>query len=456
MHYLARLNAARQQNLTAMRGILDVAGAANRDLTAEEQAEFERLEAATNTLDGQIAREESVNRRMAAAATAVGAPVAPAAPAPGVSVQVASNEQPGTTVARITQALIRGGGNLQAAASFASHAWGAGFGDIVASLPSVGGWDNGPGAAMNTTVGSAGGFLIDTQYSSDFIELLRPRVAVRTMGAIPVPMVGGNLTMRKAATGTTAGYFGEGSNIPTTGMTVGQVTLAAKNLGALVPISNDLLQTASISVDRMVRNDLVSGISTREDQQFLRGVGSALAPAGLLNLALVGNKFDATDLAPLAGDKPAIIQAIDADLNKARLKLIAGLVPMENCGYIISARLYLFLEGLRDAHGNKAYPEIKDGKIGIYPFVYSTSVPDNLGAGTNESEIYFADFSQVLVGETLNVAIAVSSEAAYDDGGGMKSSFQANETLVRIMLKHDLDLRHDPAVAVIQKVKWGA
>src|SRR3546814_7122383 len=92
------------------------------------------------------------------------------------------------------------------------------------------------------------------------------------------------------------------------------------------------------------------------------------------------------------------------DLGKLRLAVLTANIPMTQCGYIMSPRTLLFLENLRDGNGNKAFPEVAEGRLGIYPIGVTTSVPDNLGAGTNESEIYFGDFAQFQIGDKIGRA----------------------------------------------------
>src|SRR3546814_17075123 len=69
--------------------------------------------------------------------------------------------------------------------------------------------------------------------------------------------------------------------------------MSAKRLTALVPITNQLIRRASMNVQMMIRDDLVEGVAVKEDQQFLRGVGSATAPTGLRHLIAPGNVLPA-------------------------------------------------------------------------------------------------------------------------------------------------------------------
>lgn len=432
-----RITALKQRLAAAldeMDGILATAQADNdRDLTTEEAQAFDALKAESEKLQASVAREQDLLDRKAVAAKPVTIPQGNA-PAGTIPAQAAQPLEPGMQFARIVTAMAATGMDQRAAAHFAEQTWGTAQGQIVAN--------------MEQSTNTKGGFLVDTAYSRDFIDILRPRVVIRSLGAVSVPMPDGNLTMRKKTAGTSAGYIGERVAFPTTDVTVDQITMSAKKLAALVPITNQLIRRASIGVEAMVRDDLVEAVALKEDQQFLRGAGSATAPKGLLNLVAAPNKIDANATVDLA--------SVTTDLGKLRLAVLNANVPMTRCGWIMSPRTKIFLETLRDGNGNIAFPSVASGTLYGYPIGVTTSVPDNLGAGTNESEIYFGDFAQFLIGDTMSVTIAASDVAAYDDGGTIRAAFSNDETVIRIIEEHDTQVRYDTAFAVLQKVTWGA
>lgn len=426
--------------VASMDGILAAAANDNgRDLTAEEQTDFDAKAGEAKGLQAKIAQEEQLLALKASAAAPVNLPNGTGAGAgspgqPGtVPAAVAEKPEPGAMVGRVAIAIAATGGRDQREmAAHAASVWGDQTGQIVAN--------------MEQSTNTKGGYLVDTAYSRDFIGLLRPRVVIRSMGARSVPMPDGNLTMRKQTGSTTAGYVGERTPAPTTGLTVGTLSMSAKTLRALVPITNQLIRRASYGVDGMVRDDLVTSAAIKEDQQFLRGQGSDETPTGLRSLILAGNVL-------VAQANPDLVK-VTSDLGRLRLKVINANVPMSKCGYIMSPTTAMFLENLRDGNGNKAYPEVAEGKLGIYPIGITTSVPDNLGAGANESEIYFGDFEQFLIGDTYQVTLAASTEAAYVEDGEVKSAFAQDETLIRLIEEHDTELRHDSAFAVLTAVIW--
>jgi HK97 family phage major capsid protein len=419
--------------VASMDGILE--GAANdndRDLTAEEKAEFDKQEAAAKDLQAKIAREEQLLALKASAA----APVTVPGGGNGGTVAATVKEklEPGVMMGRIATSLAATVGQDQrATAAHAAAIFGNETGQIVAN--------------MEQSTNTKGGYLVDTAYSRDFIELLRPRVVIRQLGARSVPMPDGNLTMRKKTSGTSASYVGERVPAPTTGLTVGQLSMTAKTLMALVPITNRLIRRASFGVDALVRDDLLESTAVKEDQQFLRGVASATAPSGFRYLIHGDNVLTMTA-------NPSLV-TVTSDLARLTLAVQNSNVPMTKCGWIMSPRVKEFLANLRDGNGNIVYPSIEaSGTLKGYPIGVTTSVPDNLGAGTNESELYFGDFSQFLIGDTYQVTLAASTEAAYEDNGTMRSAFSNDETVIRLIEEHDTQIRHDKAGSVLTGVTW--
>ncbi len=156
--------------------------------------------------------------------------------------------------------------------------------------------------ALTTTTPAGGAILIPDRFMPDIIELLRPNSVVRASGAISVPMPGGNLTIPKLAGGAAVGYIGSDDEIPATEQTFGDLSLTAKKLAALVPISNDLIKYAGVnpSVDKIVVGDLTSALGTREDQAFIRDDGTGNLPKGLRFWAPAGNLIPANATVNLA------------------------------------------------------------------------------------------------------------------------------------------------------------
>ena len=116
----------------------------------------------------------------------------------------------------------------------------------------------------------------------------------------------------------------------------------------------------------------------------------------------------------------------------------------------------MFLTNLRDGNGNKVYPEMGDNMLRKKPVHITTEIPDNLGDGGIASEIMLVHPGHVMVGEHMGIEIAMSTEAAYKDASGtMQAAFSRDETLMRMIMQHDIGLRHLAALSILTGVTWG-
>lgn len=338
----------------------------------------------------------------------------------------------GLITAQIVRALAAAKGDPERAAAFAKKTWG----------------DEAVVKALSAGTGSAGGYLVPPEYSTDLIELLRPQAAVRRLGATVLPMDTGTLNIPKLAGGGSANYIGENTNIPKTEPTFGQITLTWKKLAALVPISNDLLRFSSPAADAIVRDDLVAAMALREDLAFIRDDGTTNKPKGLLSWAPAGNKFAANATVNLAN--------VTTDLGRAVLLLKKADVRFIRPGWIMSPRTEFYLLTVRDANGNFAFrQEMLAGRLFGYPYAVSTQIPENLGTNTNETEVYLVDFADAVIGEASQLIIDASTEAAYHDGTNVVAAYSLDQTVIRVIAQHDFAMRHPESVAVIQAVTWG-
>ena len=85
----------------------------------------------------------------------------------------------------------------------------------------------------------------------------------------------------------------------------------------------------------------------------------------------------------------------------------------------------------------------------------AASIPVNLGAGTNQTEIYFADWNDVVIGEQDNMTIDFSREATYVDAAGeLVSAFARNQSLIRLVGNHDVGFRHPEGLVLGTAVTW--
>lgn len=399
----------------------------NADAIAAAQAEFEAAQASFDKLDAQVKRGEAAEQ---AAATAAAAPAPIVASAAGAVPATPKNaEQRGAEAGIMVGALLYAGGNKDRA---------------VAKLDADG--HSGLSAALSTATDAAGGVTLPRPTSQILIDLLRPRVVVRAAGATVHDMPAGTLRNAKLLTGATATYEAENAPIPTSEPTFEPVDESFKKLTSLVPVSNSLLRYSSMSMGMTVRDLLLQGMAQREDLAFIRGDGSGNTPTGIL-----GFKLAAHSQAAVANGAAAV----EAALRKMVSDIDDDNVPMTSPGWIMRASVKHFLGGLREGvGGNKIYPSIDDsGTLKGYPIYTTSQIPNNLGSGS-DSEIYFVDFAQMMIGDAMDIQISTSTEAAYVDGGTTYSAFQRDQTLMRAISEHDFASAHDEAISYATVTSW--
>ncbi len=399
----------------------------------EDETKFNALQAEIAELDARIARHETALKAVASLQQPAADPAAAAQPAPAATVPAQAKDK-GLKFGAQMRAIAAANGHRETAVAIA-ESWG----------------HSGLFAQQQAGTGPAGGFLVEETLSGEVIELLRPVSVVMSFQPVIVPLDTGNLTMNRIALGTNANYVGERGPIIATRVELGQAKLSSKKLAALVPISNDLLKTASTAADTMVRDDMILSMALRGDLAFIRGAGSQFSPLGMRS-QLVGSVFEATNV--LAANATVNLVNVTSDLGRLELALMNANIPMIRPGWIMAPRVMMFLMNLRDGNGNYAFPEMQQGLLRGKPYRATTQIPTNLGAGT-DSELYLADFAHVLVGEEHGIELAISTEAAYlDANSNLQASFSTDETVIRAITKHDFGLRHLPAVAILTGVTW--
>jgi len=332
-----------------------------------------------------------------------------------------------------------------------------GHGGAAADLCKKQGGDAAVIKALGETGFATGGALVPEVFSGEVIELLRSYSAFMSLGPTMLPMNRGSLTIPYISAGATASYVGENANISKQEQTFGQLLLSAKKLAVLTPISNDLLRDGGPMVDRVVRDDLVAALGERADAAFIRDDGTVNKPKGLYYWAVSGNKYNAANAA--TGADGSTLAEITADLGRAVQKLMDAKIKITRAGWLFGPRVWRKLFTIRDGNGNLVFAdEMRMGTLFGYPFKVTQQIPTNLtgSGGSADTEVYFADFSSVVIGESSELEISAGDGVAYHDGSNVISAFSQDQTVIRAIERHDLGCRQrGNEVAVIERVRWG-
>lgn len=305
---------------------------------------------------------------------------------------------------------------------------------------------------------TSGGFLVPVEFANEVIELRRALGVVRSLNPTIIPMSSGTIELARVNQGATSSYGSENANNSATEQKFGQLKLSFKKLNTQVTISNDLLRYSQPSADGIVRDDCVASMRSREDLAFIGGDGVDGEPVGILNLVHGDNKFNANGTTNLAN--------VTVDLGKALEKLMQaditldprqdGSVSGERAGWIFQPQIHRYLTTVQNGLGMYAFaPEMARGTLLGYPFRVSTQASaSKLGRSANDNPVIFGAFRHAVIGDSMNLMVDASQDAAYYDGANVQAAFSRDQTVIRVISEHDFNLRHDKAFAVIEQVNW--
>lgn len=311
--------------------------------------------------------------------------------------------------------------------------------------------------ALGTNVLASGGSLVPPEYSQEILDILHAKVVVLNMGAMALPLEGGQIVQPFLDTGATVGYTGENDAVNATEPTTGELVLTGHELQAVVPMSNKLMASASVQVDAMIRNHLVMQFKKRMDLSCIRGDGTVNTPRGLNYWVNQAGVSAAHRITRAKAGASSTIDEITGDLTKALAAVEGENLPMDSGGWVMSVRDKYGLFRRRGADGHLVFePEMRAGVLWGFPFGATTQVPITLGSG-DKSEVYFADFSTCVHAERGSIEVEAVRNAAYNDASGtIQSGLSRRQTVVSATAEHDFGcLYRGKEVSKIDTVDWG-
>lgn len=281
-----------------------------------------------------------------------------------------------------------------------------------------------------------GGYLVPETTLNGVIEILREKCIIMRLGAIELPMDLGTLRLNKQTDGATAAYVGENLPVNATDVDFGSIHLASKKMMVNVPISNDLLKTANIAADKFVANDAMKAMKVKFDRTAFTSPGGDEMPRGL---AFIEGLTTVSLAGAVTGDN--VVNFL--------VKLFNANVDIDDFN---SIKWAFGIEIWRDLFNLKATTneyilraQLELGKLLRYQYE-TTQFLKRIGAGT--APIYFGDWSQFIIARQGLMEVDTSTEAAYNNAAGsVVSAWSRDQTVVRLIDRHDMGLRQSTALA---------
>jgi HK97 family phage major capsid protein len=239
-------------------------------------------------------------------------------------------------------------------------------------------------ALAEATVG-AGGALVPAPLSARVIDLARNRTVVFRAGAQTVPMTSNTLALARLTSEGTPAWKSENATITAADMVFDRVTFTARTLVRTILLSVELFEDADPSSEDVIANAFAGQMAVELDRVALLGTGTPPEPRGVLNQSGVTSTAH--------GAAGSVITNFDWWLDAIGAVRAAGFEPN---AHIQAPRSSTSLSKLKEATTN-AYMA---PPAGLLPMYTTKSVPINLtvGASTDTSLVFTADWSQLMVG----------------------------------------------------------
>ena len=269
------------------------------------------------------------------------------------------------------------------------------------------------------TVGSAsgGGDLVATELMSEsFIDLLRKALVLQTAGANVMTGLQGMVAIPRQSGGATTYHVAESGSITESQLTVDQVTMQPRTIGALTDYSRRLLLQSSIDIENLIRRDLAQQIAIEVENQAINGVGAGSYPLGFLNVTGINTESGYTTF---------------ADYVNAEASLSTDNALLGSLGYLMNSALRGLLKTTEKASNTAQFVYEADNTINGYSAFVSNSMPNNTAV--------FANFSDIMIGFWSGLDIMVDPYTGSASG------------TVRVVAMQDYDvaIRHPESICKI-------
>jgi HK97 family phage major capsid protein len=284
----------------------------------------------------------------------------------------------------------------------------------------------------------AGNTVATDLLAASFIDVLRNKMVLNTLGAQFLTGLQGNVAIPRKTSPSTAYWVAE--NVAPTESTnapaFDQVTMSPKTLGAYVDISRRLMLQSSLDIEALVRNDLATSLAVAMDGAAVAGSGSN-RPTGVLNTSGIGSVTLATNgAAPTWGMVVSLVREVEID------NALTGSAAFLTNGQV-KAKLSTTARQTSGVEGNFILGPDMANLYG-FPIYVSQQVPSNLtkGTGTSLSAMIFGVWSDLLIGQWSGIDLMVDPYTG------------SNAGTTRVVAFHDCDfaVRHPESFAECNEI----
>lgn len=286
--------------------------------------------------------------------------------------------------------------------------------------------------ALSEGTDANGGYLVPTEFEARVMEK-RENVNDLRKYCTVLPTVSGQGEMPAEGNGVTIERPGENTAATGSTPTFGQVTYNVHKAIAYTEMSRELLEDAGVGVLEFLAKLFAKGFRKDEETMIIGGSGTG-QPEGLRSAGLTGIAMGAAALA--YDDVVNLYYSLERD------RRMSGVFITSNKGMRL-------LSKIKDADEMPILfqPKTEDGVSLMFgrPVIESTQVPENLGVGTDETEIWFVDLAGYMIAEKSGMVVETSNVAG--------NTFKNHQTAMKAVKRWDGKLAQDEAAVFLTGVK---
>lgn len=248
---------------------------------------------------------------------------------------------------------------------------------------------------LNSTDGTGGNYVPPVFLQDEFIALARAgRPFANAVRGLPLPPNTDSINVPRMATGTAVAAQADLGTVQETDATDDLVTVPVRTIAGGQDFSRQLFDRSTPGIDMIVGADLEAAYATALDAQTINGSGTAPNARGVLNVTgIISVTY--TDASPTVGELyPKIADAIQQIHTSRFLSPTAVVMHPRRWAWILAAldssnRPLVSPYAPQNAAAllERVGAENVVGNIHGLPVIVDSSVPTNLGAGTNEDRI---------------------------------------------------------------------
>lgn len=471
---IAAFTADRTVKVDRQKTIMDEAAEKGETLDAEQQEDFDTLQAEVEAIDKHLNRLRIVEKQAAITAVPVGGYTADEGTSRRSGEPIIVKTQPklekGEEFARLFKSMAMAKGDVGRAMNIAKNRYGEDS-NAVGHLQrmwergiDVLGWDGQEKAnvvAGSTIAGTwASDLVLDEGGTfADFAEYLRPATILGKFGVNGIPSLR-RIPFRTALGISTSGgqgyWVGEGTGKPVTSFNFNKTFLEPLKCANIAVLTQELVRSNSISAENIIRDELRNALVQLIDVAFIdpaNGGSANVKPASITNGADSIAASSGGDADDIRLDIRSLVQKfVNANAESSEIVLIMG------TGDALAAGM------LTNALGQPEFANIGMQGGTIMPglsIVTSQSVPAGTVVAVQPSEIYFADDGGFMIDMSTEASLMMTDDANSNldsvtpNPAELVSMFQTNSVAFRCERILNWSRRRSTAVTYLTGAAWG-